>query len=132
MGAGESSIERPTGERPIGDPPIEERPIDERPIKERPIKERPTKERPMEELPTEERPLPPVSSMPIASQRRRLKSALFVGCCGLAGVAPHLAPAPANLLPAISLALLLGGYSLRTVVLPLLRQAIKNRQTVSV
>jgi 1,2-diacylglycerol 3-beta-glucosyltransferase len=65
--------------------------------------------------------------MPIASQRRRLKSALFVGCCGLAGVAPHLAPAPANLLPAISLALLLGGYSLRTVVLPLLRQAIKNR-----
>ena len=122
MGAGESSIERPTGERPIGDPPIEDRPVDERPTKERP-----TKERPMEELPTEERPLPPVSSMPIASQRRRLKSALFVGCCGLAGVAPHLAPAPANLLPAISLALLLGGYSLRTVVLPLLRQAIKNR-----
>jgi len=79
------------------------------------------------ERPTGERPLPPVSSMPIASQRRRLKSALFVGCCGLAGVAPHLAPAPANLLPAISLALLLGGYSLRTVVLPLLRQAIKNR-----
>jgi 1,2-diacylglycerol 3-beta-glucosyltransferase len=68
--------------------------------------------------------------MPIASQRRRLKSALFVGCCGLAGVAPHLAPAPANLLPAISLALLLGGYSLRTVVLPLLRQAIKNRSGV--
>lgn len=107
MGAGESSSERPTGERPTGDPPIEELSTEERPI--------------------QERPLPPVSSMPIASQRRRLKSALFVGCCGLAGVAPHLAPAPANLLPAISLALVLGGYSLRTVVLPLLRQAVKSR-----
>lgn len=56
-----------------------------------------------------------------SSSHRRLKSALFVGCCGLAGAAPHLASGPASLLPAISLAVLLGGYSVRTVLLPLLR-----------
>ena len=57
-----------------------------------------------------------------STSHRRLKSALFVGCCGLAGAAPHLLSGPASLLPAISLALLLGGYSVRTVLLPLLRQ----------
>ena len=57
-----------------------------------------------------------------SSSHRRLKSALFVGCCGLAGAAPHFATGMASLLPAISLAVLLGGYSVRTVLLPLLRQ----------
>ena len=57
-----------------------------------------------------------------SSSHRRLKSALFLGCCGLAGAAPHLAPGATSLLPAITLALLLGGYSVRTVLLPLLRQ----------
>lgn len=58
-----------------------------------------------------------------SSSHRRLKSALFVGCCGLAGAAPHLVSGPASLYPAITLALLLGGYSARTVLLPLLRLA---------
>ncbi len=57
-----------------------------------------------------------------SSSHRRLKSALFVGCCGLAGAAPHFASGAASLLPAITLAVLLGGYSVRTVLLPLLRQ----------
>ncbi len=57
-----------------------------------------------------------------SSSHRRLKSALFVGCCGLAGAAPHLVSGPASLYPAITLALLLGGYSARTVLLPLLRR----------
>jgi len=57
-----------------------------------------------------------------SSSHRRLKSALFLGCCGLAGAAPHLARGATSLLPAITLALLLGGYSVRTVLLPLLRQ----------
>ena len=58
-----------------------------------------------------------------SSSHRRLKSALFVGCYGLAGAAPHLVSGPASLYPAITLALLLGGYSARTVLLPLLRLA---------
>ena len=57
-----------------------------------------------------------------APQRRRLKTALFVGCCGAAGLAPHWLPAPSNLYPAFSLALLLGGYSARTVLLQAWRQ----------
>ena len=55
-----------------------------------------------------------------SSSHRRLKSALFLGCCGLAGTAPHLVAGSLSLLPALTLALLLGGYSVRTVLLPLL------------
>jgi 1,2-diacylglycerol 3-beta-glucosyltransferase len=62
------------------------------------------------------------SSGTITASHRRLKSALFVGCCGLAGLAPHLVPAPVSLYPAATLALLLGSYSVRTVLLPLLRR----------
>ncbi len=57
-----------------------------------------------------------------SSSHRRLKSALFLGCCGVAGAAPHFASGTASLLPAITLAVLLGGYSVRTVVLPVLRR----------
>ena len=56
-----------------------------------------------------------------SSSHRRLRSALFVGGCGLAGAAPHLLTGMASLLPAITLAVLLGGYSVRTVLLPLWR-----------
>jgi 1,2-diacylglycerol 3-beta-glucosyltransferase len=117
MGAGESAIERPMDELPIEAPPVDELAGEELAMREVA----------MRKIAMEERPLPALTALPTAHGRRRLKSALFVGCCGLAGVAPHLAPAPANLLPAISLSLLLGGYSLRTVVLPLLRQAINSR-----
>jgi len=55
-----------------------------------------------------------------SSSHRRLKSALFLGCCGLAGAAPHFVAGSLSLLPALTLALLLGGYSVRTVLLPLL------------
>ena len=58
-----------------------------------------------------------------SSSHRRLQSALFVLCCSLAGVLPHLVAGPARLYPAIALALLLGGYSVRTVLLPLLGSA---------
>ena len=122
MGAGESAIERPMEEPPMAEPPMDQAPMDERLMAELA-----GEQLSVAELAMEERPLPAVTPLPTAHGRRRLKSALFVGCCGLAGVAPHLAPAPANLLPAISLSLLLGGYSLRTVVLPLLRQAVKSR-----
>jgi 1,2-diacylglycerol 3-beta-glucosyltransferase len=55
-----------------------------------------------------------------STSNRRLPSALFLGCCGVAGFAPHLLRGPENLYPAITLALLLGGYSLRTVLLSLI------------
>ena len=50
------------------------------------------------------------------SDRRRAKAALFLACCGLAGIAPHWLPPGRSLLPALTLATLLGGYSLRTVL----------------
>jgi len=54
---------------------------------------------------------------------RRLKSFMFLACCAAAGLAPHwLAPSRA-LMPAISLALLLGGYSLHAVILQPLRRS---------
>ena len=50
------------------------------------------------------------------SDRRRAKAALFLACCGLAGIAPHWLPPGRSLLPALALATLLGGYCLRTVL----------------
>ncbi|WP_216904251.1 glycosyltransferase family 2 protein [Synechococcus sp. CCY 9618] len=58
------------------------------------------------------------------SDRRRAKAALFLACCGLAGIAPHWLPPGRSLVPALSLATLLGGYSLRTVLL----QAFRRRR----
>ena len=47
---------------------------------------------------------------------RRGKSALFLVACGAAGAAPHWLDPLRSLMPAVTLALLLGGYGLRTVL----------------
>ena len=47
---------------------------------------------------------------------RRGKTALFLAACGWAGAAPHWLDPSRSLLPALTLAVLLGGYSLRTVL----------------
>ncbi len=57
------------------------------------------------------------------SDGRRAKAALFLACCGLVGIAPHWLPPGRSLLPAITLATLLGGYSLRTVLLQAFRRS---------
>ncbi len=49
-------------------------------------------------------------------EHRRSKTALFLIACGWAGAAPHWLELGSSLLPAISLAFLLGGYGLRTVL----------------
>ena len=48
---------------------------------------------------------------------RRLKSALFVWVCGAAGMAPHWLPPSRGVIPAVMLAVVLGGYAIRTVLL---------------
>ncbi|MBM5826799.1 MAG: glycosyltransferase family 2 protein [Cyanobacteria bacterium M_surface_7_m2_040] len=58
-----------------------------------------------------------------ATDRRRAKAAVFVLACLLAGMAPHWLPAAQSFWPAISLAVALGGYSIRTVLLESLRAA---------
>ena len=57
------------------------------------------------------------------SDRRRAKAALFLACCGLVWIAPHWLPPGRSLVPAITLATLLGGYSLRTVLLQAFRRS---------
>jgi 1,2-diacylglycerol 3-beta-glucosyltransferase len=56
-----------------------------------------------------------------ASGARRIPAALFLLCCTAAGVAPHWLPPAQRLYPAVALTLLLGGYALRSVFLPLWR-----------
>jgi len=51
------------------------------------------------------------------SGHRRLKSCLFLLVCCLAGLAPHWLAPGQSLIPSLTLALLLGGYSIRTVLL---------------
>jgi 1,2-diacylglycerol 3-beta-glucosyltransferase len=64
---------------------------------------------------------PPTSAQVVsASQRRRGKSALFLVACGVAGLGPHWLEPGLRLMPASALALLLGGYSIRTVLVPAL------------
>ena len=58
-----------------------------------------------------------------APQRRRAKAALFAVGCGWAGLAPHWLDPSLCLIPAITLAVVLGGYSVRSVLLPALRPA---------
>jgi 1,2-diacylglycerol 3-beta-glucosyltransferase len=60
------------------------------------------------------------------SDRRRAKAALFLACCGLAGFAPHWLPPGRHLVPALTLATLLGGYSLRTVLLQAFRRGSRQ------
>ncbi len=52
----------------------------------------------------------------VTGDKRRGKTALFLIACGWAGVAPHWLEAGRSLIPAITLAFLLGGYGLRTVL----------------
>ena len=51
-----------------------------------------------------------------SGDHRRVKSAAFLFACGCAGAAPHWLDSARSLWPAISLALMLGGYGLRTVL----------------
>ena len=52
----------------------------------------------------------------ISGENRRTKSILFLICCAMAGIFPHLIQPSKNLFPAIALALSLGGYGLRVVL----------------
>ena len=52
----------------------------------------------------------------VTGDHRRGKSALFLVACGWAGAAPHWLDPLRSLAPAVTLALLLGGYGLRTVL----------------
>ena len=52
----------------------------------------------------------------ISGENRRIKSTLFLICCTLAGIFPHLIEPSKNLFPSITLALFLGGYGLRAVL----------------
>ena len=58
-----------------------------------------------------------------ATDRRRAKTFVYALCCTAAGMAPHWLPAGRSYWPAIALAVLLGGYSIRTVLLQSLRAA---------
>ena len=51
----------------------------------------------------------------VTGDQRRGKTALFLIACGWAGAAPHFLGAR-SLLPAITLAFLLGGYGLSVVL----------------
>ncbi|MEB3173356.1 MAG: glycosyltransferase family 2 protein [Cyanobacteriota bacterium] len=63
-----------------------------------------------------------------AGDHRRVKAAIYVSGCTLAGLAPHWLPPAQSFWPAIALALLLGGYSIRTVLLESLRLGAKPQQ----
>ncbi len=52
----------------------------------------------------------------ISGENRRAKSILFLICCALAGIFPHLISPAKNLFPSITLAVFLGGYGLRVVL----------------
>ncbi len=52
----------------------------------------------------------------VTGEHRQKQTALFLIACGCAGAAPHWLEAGRNLLPAITLSLLLGGYGLFTVL----------------
>ncbi len=58
-----------------------------------------------------------MAAVAVSGQYRRGKTALFLIACGWAGVAPHWIESSRSLLPAITLAFVLGGYGLRTVLL---------------
>ena len=50
------------------------------------------------------------------SNHRRGKTAFFLAACGWAGAAPHWLDPSRSLIPAFTLAVLLGGYGLRTLL----------------
>ena len=57
-----------------------------------------------------------MASVAASGDHRRVKSAAFLFACGCAGAAPHWLDPARSLWPAISLALVLGGYGLRSVM----------------
>ena len=57
-----------------------------------------------------------MSAVVFTGENRRGKTALFLFVCGWAGIAPHMLDKAQSFFPAISLAFLLGGYGLRTVL----------------
>ncbi|MEX0588518.1 MAG: glycosyltransferase family 2 protein [Cyanobium sp.] len=61
-----------------------------------------------------------------STDHRRGKSALFLVGCGWAGLAPHWLQGSLRLLPAAILAVLLGGYTLRTVLLRAFRSQAQS------
>ena len=68
-----------------------------------------------------------MNSNAAAGDHRRVKSAGFLFACGCAGAAPHWLDPARSLWPAISLAVMLGGYGLRTAL-----RGIKNLETTKV
>ena len=60
----------------------------------------------------------------ISGENRRTKSIIFLIFCALAGILPHFVEPSKNLLPSITLAVLLGGYGLQVV----LRERRENYQ----
>jgi len=59
-----------------------------------------------------------------ATDRRRVKASLFLIACFIAGLAPHALEPTKSVLPALTLTLILGIYSLRTVLLGLRRRLV--------
>ena len=57
-----------------------------------------------------------MSAVVFTGENRRGKTALFLFVCGWAGIAPHMLDKAQSFFPAISLAFLLGGYGLSTVL----------------
>ncbi len=57
-----------------------------------------------------------MASAVLTGEYRRGKTALFLILCGWLGAAPHWLESIRTLYPAITLAVLLGGYGLRTVL----------------
>ena len=67
---------------------------------------------------TADHPIGPRSGgAPEGAGNRRIKAALFLLVCGVAGMAPHWLAPGRSLIPAIALALVLGTYCIRTVLL---------------
>jgi len=66
-----------------------------------------------------------------SGDHRRVKSAAFLFACGCAGAAPHWLDPARSLWPAISLALMLGGYGLRTVLRGELNRRIDAEQAAA-
>ena len=52
----------------------------------------------------------------ISGENRRIKSILFLVCCTLGGIFPHMLEPAKNLFPSITLAVILGGYGLSVVL----------------
>ncbi len=52
----------------------------------------------------------------ISGENRRTKSIIFLICCALAGIFPHLIEPRNSLFPSLTLAFLLGGYGLQVVL----------------